>query len=648
LNLAVHRKQIPIGDKTDPIIAEINANLGRPLRVLHIGNIANNAYNNARIQRQYGIDADVICYDYYHVMATPEWEDGGLTTRLDPFLPNWWASNLKGFKRPEWYVQGPLALCLDYLDARWRGQEVRQRLASEAIEDAYLDMLRRDALLHGRKWKDPRSFSVQNKWWPLPAIVRGMLSAFRRRELLCVRLSVLPVQLAGFAADLRQLVLWPLLAAAVSEPPVLAGAAFLKGLYRIGRRATGRSPRDDAAIAAMASRIVPATAHLTWLPALVRFLKLVARGMGAAALLPLVPLARVVLRRISQNELQKPRSVRFAEARRLMADLAGRYPELVYMPEIAPLLEQQIERALLFAPVLKHYDIVQGYSIDGFIPLVNGYNAFASYEHGTIRSIPFEKSITGVVCNITYRNSPVVFVTNTDVLPSVGRLKIDETRVYCIPHAFDERKLLDWRRENKNIRPPSDEIVFFHPTRQDWKDKDLSLTKGNDVMLRAAGNLWAQGHRFKLKLIAWGRDMEASKRLIEKLGYASAVEWIPPVGKQELWRLYCSSHAVIDQFGMDVMGGVGFEAMVLGVRLINAIDVDVFAKFFGEAPPFLGARSIAECEQQMKKIICDPQDLAEIGSSQVEWMKTYHSARRIVSIQAVAYEKLIASNADGS
>jgi len=32
----------------------MNARLGRPLRVLHIGNIANNAYNNARIQRQYG------------------------------------------------------------------------------------------------------------------------------------------------------------------------------------------------------------------------------------------------------------------------------------------------------------------------------------------------------------------------------------------------------------------------------------------------------------------------------------------------------------------------------------------------------------------------------------------------------------------
>ena len=62
--------------QVDPTVAEINRIMGRKLRVLHIGNIANNAYNNARIQRQYGIDADVLCHDYYHVMATPEWEDG--------------------------------------------------------------------------------------------------------------------------------------------------------------------------------------------------------------------------------------------------------------------------------------------------------------------------------------------------------------------------------------------------------------------------------------------------------------------------------------------------------------------------------------------------------------------------------------------
>ncbi len=62
----------------DPLVAEleeIKAYLGRPVRVLHIGNIANNAFHNAKLQRKLGLDADVLCYDYYQLMGCPEWED---------------------------------------------------------------------------------------------------------------------------------------------------------------------------------------------------------------------------------------------------------------------------------------------------------------------------------------------------------------------------------------------------------------------------------------------------------------------------------------------------------------------------------------------------------------------------------------------
>ena len=55
-------------------IAAFEERNGRRPRVLHIGNIANNAYLNASILNVVGIDCDVLCYDCYHVMACPEWE----------------------------------------------------------------------------------------------------------------------------------------------------------------------------------------------------------------------------------------------------------------------------------------------------------------------------------------------------------------------------------------------------------------------------------------------------------------------------------------------------------------------------------------------------------------------------------------------
>ncbi len=109
-------------------LTEFKAKYGRPPRVLHIGNIANNAYNNAKLLNETGLDCDVICYDYYHIMGCPEWEDADFEGEIeDQFFPNWNSVNLNGFARPKWFAQGPLRLCINYLIARRRGNAVRAR-----------------------------------------------------------------------------------------------------------------------------------------------------------------------------------------------------------------------------------------------------------------------------------------------------------------------------------------------------------------------------------------------------------------------------------------------------------------------------------------------------------------------------------------
>lgn len=82
---------------------------GRPLRVLHVGNVANNAYQNARISRTVGIEAHVLSYGGQHVMATPEWEEVELLeSHGDDFLPRFSRADLRGYQRPSWFVSGPL------------------------------------------------------------------------------------------------------------------------------------------------------------------------------------------------------------------------------------------------------------------------------------------------------------------------------------------------------------------------------------------------------------------------------------------------------------------------------------------------------------------------------------------------------------
>lgn len=104
---------------------EFRSKHGRSPRILHIGNIANNAYNNAKLLNEVGFDCDVICYDYYHIMGCPEWEDADFEGDIkDQFFPDWTSVKLKNFQRPKWFVQSSLKLCLYYLIAKRRNQQI--------------------------------------------------------------------------------------------------------------------------------------------------------------------------------------------------------------------------------------------------------------------------------------------------------------------------------------------------------------------------------------------------------------------------------------------------------------------------------------------------------------------------------------------
>ena len=73
-------------------------------KILHFGNIANNAYLNSKYLRDLGYCSDVISHDYKHIMARPEWEDSDLTSLGDQFDPQFESESF--FVRPSWFYDG--------------------------------------------------------------------------------------------------------------------------------------------------------------------------------------------------------------------------------------------------------------------------------------------------------------------------------------------------------------------------------------------------------------------------------------------------------------------------------------------------------------------------------------------------------------
>ena len=183
-------------------------------------------------------------------------------------------------------------------------------------------------------------------------------------------------------------------------------------------------------------------------------------------------------------------------------------------------------------------------------------------------------------------------MTNSDVLPSVKRLKLKREQTVYLPHAFDDQKISNFRAELKVPKPDSKVTTFFSPTRHHWHAAPASMQKGNDLFLTAAAQVAQTNRDFQIILVNWGVDVQRSKELIRELRIEDMVSWRPTLNKAELRQLYWSSDVVVDQFKIPAIGGVTFEAVALGRRVITNLDEAQSAEFFGTAPPCLIADSI--------------------------------------------------------
>ena len=102
--------------KAKQFLKKVEHERGRPLRVLFLGNIACNSYNNAKILRDRGVDTFVITPNDFFVMSHPAWENEEVEIKFEKsFSPNWKELGVTP-DLPEWYVQGLMEPCINYMN----------------------------------------------------------------------------------------------------------------------------------------------------------------------------------------------------------------------------------------------------------------------------------------------------------------------------------------------------------------------------------------------------------------------------------------------------------------------------------------------------------------------------------------------------
>ncbi len=578
-------------------IEEFQAKTGHPPRVLHIGNIANNAYLNAKYLRKAGLDCDVISNDYYHIMASPEWEDAVVKGRIqDHYHPDWGGLRLNGFKRPRWFVQAPLCHCEPYLAAR------RQ----------------------GRRW-------AAAFWWRVMDVDRLLLTGTRRARRMRAMLGV-------FSAVLDM----------TFRPGLgirLATRVFCRAsnvAWRFFEHCPLRSPHNPVNKACRALSFL--AGGLAWLAVLP-----VALGLTCVTLvlwLLSLPVQRPLqrMRTIINDQLNStywksppPHEVEWFETRiqEVIREFDERFPDRFDRMDPAD-LAPYLFSIPTWRRVFESYDLVVGYGIDPIIPLMAGKTPFFGFEHGTLRAFTLGDSGVCRLTALAYSLADGAFVTNGDCLKYAEAIKA--RKIIPALHPIDQDKAdRTVGRYDKLHKDLGARHLFLCTLRHDWE------IKGTDKYIRALPLLKEIiGEDFRMIMTPWGEQVEESRELARSLGVEQLIHWDGPYSRPVLYSMLKSVDVLCDQTALPCFGATAPEGLANGVPVIMSYDPKSTEWIMEEPAPILVATTPEEIADKLAYAVIPGhrEDLARQGQ---QWFRRNHSPERVVQEHMDAYTQALSA-----
>ena len=536
-------------------------------KVLHVGNVANLAFVNARLLNKMGYNSHMISPDFYHFASSPEWQDmvkGDVDRKIlgDDWFPDFRGKSVPIVPSYDWVSIGPTHLAITYLYFLIN-KDPRAKLARACLEyQKYKTAILKSTLPQSTTFSRQKVTKLLDK---------SNVSRSELRKFMGGHLS------DSLLAEFRRVVesLYGEETAKQISPPL----AYANAVAYAGTDKTlGKLWRD-------------------------------LNGSGDI---------------FGTGVVMDPK-------------ISAEY-------EIHPDVRPEDAAPYLFTlswwkALFDCYDEVVLYGSFASLGLLTGIR-YHAYEHGNIRAIPFQDNSLGRLTKLAYLNAENVFITNTDYLIAKPRLNIEIPRRKYIPHAFEEKIVFDFKKMTK-FKRPKNKAKFFFPSRQDWYKDDPSLNKGNDLVYRAVKKLIDEGiSNFSVTCVDWGQDADRSRALIDELGISDYISWVSPMPKGALWRSYLNSSCVLDQFRLDAFGGVTYESLAFGCRVITRDDGIANKEFFdNDPPPIFAAKTIDEIYEHMKSVIDDPSDEKGLGEAATEWVKRKHSSRAIYDIMENTFDQ---------
>jgi glycosyltransferase involved in cell wall biosynthesis len=343
-----------------------------------------------------------------------------------------------------------------------------------------------------------------------------------------------------------------------------------------------------------------------------------------------------------------------AVAERVAAQFAATFPhrrDRMTADEVLAEGVHVIEELPRLRRLLAHYDFVIAYATDGIIPLLAGTVGYVAYEHGTIRRIPFDRNFQGRMCALTYAKAGDVLITNADNIVAAERLNLRSFRY--VPHAMLEtHRDSDGAAVRQRLMADHDaDFIVLHPSRHHWSQaRNPNLEKGNDILIEAFARLVKEVRpKALLVLASWGETIDKSRELIDRLGIADRIAWLPPLPMRALIDHIAASDVLADQFTIGAWGGIMPLGLMMGrPNLIHLVD-GLHGWSYPSMPRVVNAGDVDGVYRGLVAMT-DPATAKAVGDAGKAWYDRYHSvsvvaARIIDSFMAVEADEFAAREA---
>jgi glycosyltransferase involved in cell wall biosynthesis len=163
------------------------------LKILHVLNIAQNAYVNATILRDRGHDCDLLAFDFYHFASSPEWYHLGEAfdpkSLGDDFFPDFYSLSAEMPVVGDWVAQGPLYNCLIYLIFKREGNPLAQTARAALAYLRFKATMLRSTLPAAIRWPEADFLAAIDRC-NIPAELRALIVAGRVFDTVVARLDL--------------------------------------------------------------------------------------------------------------------------------------------------------------------------------------------------------------------------------------------------------------------------------------------------------------------------------------------------------------------------------------------------------------------------------------------------------------------------